>query len=179
MEGWKWPVILKPIDGSSSAGVLVIEQASQAPKLGGRAARFIAQEFWCGEEYTVNVFFDSSGVMRCAVPHLRREVRAGEVSKARTVRQPAMMDLAGRIGRKLHGPFGALCFQGIVRSDGEAIIFEINARFGGGYPLTHRAGAQFSRWLLEELAGLPVSANDQWVEGVRMLRYDAAVFVEA
>ena len=56
-------------------------------------------------------------------------------------------------------------------------VFEINARFGGGYPLAHRAGAPFSRWLLEEAAGRPGSAHNDWEEGVTMLRYDAAMFV--
>jgi carbamoyl-phosphate synthase large subunit len=55
-------------------------------------------------------------------------------------------------------------------------VFEINARFGGGYPLAHQAGATFSQWLLEEVAGLPATANDRWQDGVLMLRYDSAVF---
>ena len=57
------------------------------------------------------------------------------------------------------------------------MVFEINARFGGGFPLTHRAGARFTRWLLEEAAGLLSTAHNDWQEGVTMLRYDAAVFV--
>jgi carbamoyl-phosphate synthase large subunit len=55
-------------------------------------------------------------------------------------------------------------------------LFEINARFGGGFPLAHNAGAYFTRWLLEEAAGHSSDANNNWRSGVRMLRYDAAVF---
>jgi hypothetical protein len=31
--------------------------------------------------------------------------------------------------------------------------------------------------LLEEAAGLPLSADDNWQSGVQMLRYDAAIFL--
>ena len=55
-------------------------------------------------------------------------------------------------------------------------VFEINARFGGGYPLAHFAGAEYTRWLLEEVVGLPSTAHDGWRSGALMLRYDAATF---
>jgi carbamoyl-phosphate synthase large subunit len=55
-------------------------------------------------------------------------------------------------------------------------VFEINARFGGGYPLAHHAGATFARWLLEEAVGLEPTCHNDWRDGVRMLRYDAALF---
>lgn len=78
----------------------------------------------------------------------------------------------------LSAPRGVLCFQAFVDRQGRASVFEINARFGGGYPLAHHAGATMARWLLEERLGLPCSAHNAWREGVAMLRYDAAVFLE-
>ena len=58
-------------------------------------------------------------------------------------------------------------------------MIEINARFGGGFPLSLEAGADFPRWMLEELLGLPSTASrDRWRPGMVMLRYDAAVFVD-
>jgi len=56
-------------------------------------------------------------------------------------------------------------------------VFEINARFGGGYPLAHRAGAKFTKWLLEEVIGAPCTAKDSWDEGLLLLRYDSEVFL--
>ena len=127
----------------------------------------------------MNVFFDRAGRLRSAVPHLRLETRAGEVSKGRTERVPLLLDLAAQLGAVLPAAEGPLCFQSIVGADGAGMIFEINARFGGGFPLAHRAGARFSRWLLEETAGLPVTSGDDWQDGLTMLRYDAAVFSAA
>lgn len=176
-DGWRWPVILKPAGGSSSKGIEVLRDPGALRRLPKLADDYIAQEWWEGIEYTVNVYFDRSGRHRTSVPHRRIETRTGEVSKGTTERLPILMNIAERLGRALSGAFGALCFQAIVTSTGEAVVFEINARFGGGYPLAHAAGARFSRWLLEEVVGLPVSAHDQWKDGLTMLRYDAAVFV--
>lgn len=173
----RYPLVLKRIDGSSSIGLHMVDSVEALRRLDLEPQRYIAQEKWIGREYTVNQFYDQHGRLRASVPHLRREVRAGEVSKGVTERHPLLMAIAERIGAVLPGPRGVLCFQAIVNETGEASVFEINARFGGGYPLAHRAGARFSQWLLEEVSGLSSTANDDWRSGVTMLRYDAAVFV--
>ena len=178
-DSWNWPVILKPLGGSSSVGIRRAENLADARLAATERVDYVAQELLCGREYTVNIFFDQAGNLRSAVPHHRYEVRAGEVSKGITERQPTLVDLAWRLGAALKGACGPLCFQAFVSGAGQAHVFEINARFGGGYPLAHHAGATFTKWLLEETAGLPSSANDRWEEGVAMLRYDAAFFRSA
>jgi carbamoyl-phosphate synthase large subunit len=89
------------------------------------------------------------------------------------------MDLSDQLASVLPGSRGALCFQAIVNDSGEAAIFEVNARFGGGYPLAHRAGGAFSKWLLEEALGRACSATNDWLDRLMMLRYDAALFAPA
>ena len=172
---WDWPVILKPRFGSASKGTMVLgrPEAVRGIRL---EQEYIVQEYMQGEEYTVNVFFDSEGRLRCAVPHLRREVRAGEVSKGTTRRHSGLEAVAGRLASVLAGARGALCFQAVTGDGDRMAVFEVNARFGGGYPLAHAAGARFSQWLLQEAAGLPCTAGNGWQDGVTMLRYDAAVF---
>ena len=173
----RYPVVLKRVDGSSSIGLHIVDNPDAVRRLELASRCHIAQEKWDGREYTINQFYDCAGRLRASVPHLRCEVRAGEVSKGVTERHPLLEGFAQRIGAALPGARGALCFQAIVNEAGEGIVFEINARFGGGFPLAHRAGARFSRWLLEESAGLLSTASDEWQAGVTMLRYDAAVFV--
>ena len=170
-----WPVIVKPNGGSASQGVRRLDRPEELGSFEG-GPDFIAQECLEGREYTVNVYFTAAGLLCCAVPHLRIEVRSGEVSKGRTERVPALAAAAEKIASSLPGAEGPLCFQAIVDSSGKATVFEINARFGGGYPLAHRAGARFSAWLLEESCGLKSTACDVWQEGVTMLRYDSAVY---
>ena len=176
-SNWSWPAIVKPRSGSSSAGVQTIDSPA-AFKAALPLAGYIAQELLEGQEYTVNLFFDPTGALRCAVPHLRYEVRAGEVSKGMTCRLEQLDAISRRLGQALSGARGALCFQAMVDSRDRAAVFEINARFGGGFPLAHRAGARFTQWLLEEMAGLPPSYSNAWRDRIKMLRYDAAVFVD-
>jgi carbamoyl-phosphate synthase large subunit len=171
-----WPVIAKPIAGSASLGIVRPREVECLRELA--ADEFIVQELLSGQEYTVNMFFDERAVLRCVIPHLRIEVRAGEVSKGRVERLSVLEDIAHRMGAHLAGARGPLCFQAYVADDGSCSAFEINARFGGGYPLSHRAGARFPQWILEEMTGRPLSAHNNWRSGVTMLRYDEAVFLD-
>lgn len=174
--GLRFPLILKPVGGSSSVGIRVVNSPEELKGHQEQRGAYMAQELWTGAEYTVNCFFDHEG-LRCAVPHRRIEVRGGEVSKGLTERVPTLETMAAALGRAWHGKaFGALCFQAVVNARGEAAVFEINARFGGGYPLAHQAGAVFAQWLIESLSGVGSSAHNRWAENVLMLRYDAAFF---
>lgn len=172
---WKWPVIVKPTSGSSSIGISQVGSVSQLEALEKQRADLIVQEFICGPEFTINVFVDGSGRCRSVVPHFRRQIRGGEVSKAITVKDAALAEIATKIVAVIPGFFGAICFQAIVGVDGPAVL-EINARLGGGFPLAHRAGARFTQWLVELAAGLPSSISEEWTEGVWMLRYDNAIY---
>jgi carbamoyl-phosphate synthase large subunit len=175
-ESWPWPLLAKPRHGSSSRGIQIVHDREELRPLVA-VEPYVAQEMLRGREFTVNLFFDEHGKLRSAIPHERLRVRAGEVEKAVTIRDPVLCDMARDLGEALVGPLGAMCFQAIVDGDGRASLFEINARFGGGYPLAHQAGATFTRWLLEQVVDLPRSAHDDWKPGVVMLRYDDAVFV--
>jgi carbamoyl-phosphate synthase large subunit len=137
----------------------------------------IVQALLRGEEWTVNLYVDDAGRLRAVIPHRRIKVRAGEVEKAVTRRAHRLIEIGERIAACLSGARGVLCYQAMVAPDGTAHVFEINARFGGGYPLADHAGAAFARWLMEARLGLPSTAGNDWTEGVTMLRYDAAVFV--
>lgn len=177
-DGWSWPAILKPVGGSSSIGLAVVHTWEEARRVGSMRDDYLVQELWSGLEYTVNMFFGRQGVLACVVPHRRLETRGGEVSKGRTERVAVLHAAAEKIAAALPGARGALCFQAILDETGAAGVFEINARFGGGYPLAHRAGATFSKWLLEEALGLPNTASNDWRENVTMLRYDTSVFID-
>ena len=188
---WPLPLMAKPRFGSASEGVslvrstaeleiLIARDEARAPLIDGRPGDMVVQTVARGDEYTIDVLVDRSGQCLCAVPRRRLEVRGGEVSKAVTVRSQRLIDLAFAIAKVLPGAYGALNFQVFAdEGTGELAVIEINPRFGGGFPLSHRAGADFARWMLEDLRELPSTATaDAWRDGLVMLRYDAAVFVD-
>lgn len=174
---WANSVIAKPLAGSSSVGI--IKSPTQEDLLELINEPYLIQEKWVGREFTINLFFDELGRVVSVVPHERIEVRSGEVSKGVTTRHLPLIAAGFAFEKIFPQARGPMCFQAIVRPDNTFCIFEINARFGGGYPLADHAGAKFAQWVLEELVNLPSSANNQWKEGVLMLRYDAAVFTDS
>ena len=117
----------------------------------------------------------------CGVPRRRIEVRGGEISKGRSVREPLAPYLRERMSR-LPGAYGCLTAQFFVGHDWDSVAepvlgIEVNPRFGGGYPLTDHVGGEYVSWLLEEcLTGASRPYTEDWRDGVTMLRYDEAVY---
>jgi carbamoyl-phosphate synthase large subunit len=178
-ERWRFPFIVKPVNGSASEGVVLVENEAQfaaATCTGDVVVQTVAP----GREFTMDVFVDGDGVCHGVVPRERLEVRGGEVSKARTVRNESLIALAEGVTKTLPAPFGVLNLQAFHdRDTAESRIIEINPRFGGGFPLAHRAGAPFTRWLLELALGRPVDWElREWRAGLVMLRYDEGVFLD-
>ncbi len=175
---WPYPLIVKPRGGSAGIGVVTVSDAVSL-EVASRRGDVVVEQVADGTEHTVDVLVDRSGACVCAVPRRRVEVRAGEVAKAVTVRSAALERLAADVVTALPAPFGALTIQVFVGDEpAQLTVIELNARFGGGFPLARRAGADFPRWMLEELLDVPSTARaDEWEDGLVMLRYDDAVFL--
>ncbi|WP_338240844.1 ATP-grasp domain-containing protein [Aurantiacibacter hainanensis] len=175
-EDWEWPAFIKPSGGSASRGIDIIESPSMIAD--SYDEPMILQQLLKGDEYTINMMVDEDGAIRAVIPHRRLSVRAGEVEKGVTVRRSDIDDIAARIVEALPDPEGVMCFQLIADERTGPRVFEINARFGGGYPLADRAGARFAERLLYQLGDGTGWTDSPWKEGVTMLRYDAAVFLD-
>lgn len=177
-ESLPYPVFLKPADGSSSIGALRVDGPRELEYQLARCDSPVVQSNEQGEEFTIDVFCDLAGRVRCVVPRKRLEVRAGEVSKGVTVKDRAMMDAAARLVAALGGCMGCITLQCFRTPEGRFVFFEANCRFGGGYPLSYQAGANFPGWILRMVGGEEIAPFDAWKDGLLMLRYDDAVFVE-
>ncbi len=172
----KLPLIAKPRHGSSSRGIMMVHGRDEIMGLDWTEP-YILQEYLEGREFTISLYFDDDGGLKAAIPHERLRVRSGEVEKGVTSDDAQLRDIAWQLGGRLRGARGAMCFQVRLDPQGRPSIFEINARFGGGYPLVHQAGARFSQWMLEERLGVTSTASDEWQTDMLMLRFDDAVFV--
>ncbi len=175
-----FPLIAKPARGSASVGLQRVESRSALESLDS-SLDYVVETIAPGVEHTVDVLVDSAGSCRAAVTRRRLEVRAGEVSKGVALRHAASEQTARSVVEALPDAFGVLNVQ-MFHSEEHArpLVIEINARFGGGYPLAHRSGLNAPRWLLDHLEG---QASDEdllrWDAGTVMLRFDQGVYADA
>lgn len=174
-----FPIFIKPLDGSMSIGSRRLESMEDLRYWWPRTRNPMLMECATGIEYTIDVYSGLDGVPRCAVPRRRVEVRAGEVSKGLTEAVDVVMQGAMTAAAALPDAVGVLTFQCLLGDDGVARFFELNARFGGGAPLSIAAGADFPAWLLMEHEGKrPKILSPGFRPRTLMLRFDDAVFID-
>jgi carbamoyl-phosphate synthase large subunit len=173
-----WPILLKPWDGAAGKGIATVNNRRELSVLSKRIKNCVVQEFIKGTEYTCDVFVDFGGNVRCVVPRRRIEIRAGEVSKGQVVKNKLIMNKAAQLVRRLGAGPGVITVQVILTEDKKIKFIEINPRFGGGAPLAIKAGADFPKWILQQLAGKKLQIRfDGFKNNVVMLRYDAEVWL--
>lgn len=179
-EAIEFPCFAKPYDGSRSIGAahLRSEAALTTSMLSDPKLMFMEYVDSTHTEYTVDAYYDRKGNLRCMVPRLRMEVRDGEISKGVTRRDHVYEYLCNRL-RHIEGARGCLTIQLFARAQPRRFAaLEINPRFGGGFPLSYAAGANYPGWLIDEyLLDQDVQFFDAWEKDLLMLRYDAKVLV--
>jgi carbamoyl-phosphate synthase large subunit len=123
------------------------------------------------------VLADLDGRVINVVPRERIEVRAGEINKGRTVKEGKLIEYGKNIVERLGG-IGPIAIQCFVK--GNAVKFiEINPRFGGGYPLSFAAGANYPELLIRMVLGEKVAPRlGEFEENLIMLRWEDAVFIK-
>ena len=175
-----FPCFAKPYDGSRSIGAAKLNTASDLTDSMHMDSKLMFMEYIDAshEEYTVDIYFDQFGHLRCLVPRHRLEVRDGEVNKGITRRNHIYTYLLERL-KYLEGARGCLTLQLFAHPTGNRYAaLEINPRFGGGFPLSYAAGAYYPGWLLDEyLLCKDIQLFDGWESDLLMLRYDAEVLV--
>jgi carbamoyl-phosphate synthase large subunit len=174
----EWPCFLKPWDGYASRGNAVVNNRRELLFYSKRIPNPICQELVEGTEYTCDVYVDFAMKGRCVVPRKRIEVRAGEVSKGQVEKNACIMSEATTLVEKLGAGPGVITLQLFLTDDGKIKFIEINPRFGGGAPLSIKAGADFPKWILQELTGKkPNIRSNSIKDGLIMLRYDSEVWL--
>lgn len=181
-EQYKLPLFIKPNEGSSSENNFLITSEDDFTK-----SHFSNDELNFFEyidsasydEYTCDLYYDRQGVLKCVIPRLRMKTRGGEVSKGKTIKN----NLISVIKQKLNnfeGIRGTITAQFFVSKKDDSVIgIEVNARFGGGFPLSNQAGGHYPKWIIEEyFLNKNLEYMDDWEENLLMLRYDNAVFIK-
>lgn len=176
-----FPLFAKPYDGSLSTNLHYIKNANELTPEVLSDQKLLFMEYIdksIYKEYTVDMYYGKDNKVKCIVPRERIEIRAGEISKGRTVKNEIVDFIKDKLGH-IEGCVGCICMQLFFHSETKDMVgIEINPRFGGGYPLSYMSGGNYPELLIREyFLGEEVQYFDNWKEGMLMLRYDDAIFV--
>jgi len=155
-----FPLVVKPRWGSASVGITYVRDEQDlkmayrlvstsqfgATPAQGEGETVLVQEQFTGQEYGLDVVNDLDGNYVTTFARKKLAMRAGETDQASTVVDEQLSELGRAIGRGL-GHVGNLDCDLFLESGGSYVL-EMNARFGGGYPFSHLAGADLPAALI-------------------------------
>lgn len=164
----RFPLIVKPRWGSASTCVFTVnsvEEMALAYGLtqhqltrnllksvsGADKQNIVIQQKLIGVEYGIDALNDLSGQSRQVLVKQKIAMRAGETDKACLVLQPILEKLGVDIATKTAHIGNLDCDAFLI--DEKPYVLELNPRFGGGYPFSHLAGADYPRAIVEWVRG--------------------------
>ena len=124
-----------------------------------------------GAEFSIDVFCDLDGRCLNAIPRTMIESKGGESIKGMTVRDWDLIEHGRAVAEALplKGPGTIQCFR---EADGTHRVTDVNARFGGAFPLPHAAGSGYPELALALARGeRPEPRLGEFREGILMTRF--------
>lgn len=174
-----YPAFIKPKDGSSSVDAYKVTNEEDLRTYANKIADYIIQPFIGGREFTIDIFCDYDGNPVYITPRERLAVRAGEVLKTQICQDDIMISEMKTLVSD-YKPCGQITVQ-LIRDEktGDNYYIEINPRFGGGAPLSIKAGADSAKAVLcmlngEVLAYEEKAARDKAIYS----RFDQSICVD-
>lgn len=173
----EYPAFIKPKDGSSSINAYKVENENELQLYASQIDEYVVQPFVDGQEYTIDIFCDWDGKPISIVPRERLQVRAGEVLKTRINLDSKMIGEAKKLC-EVFKPCGPITVQLIKdHNTGEDYYIEINPRFGGGAPLSMKAGARSAEIVLKLLLNEDIKEVTEVADGSIYSRFDQSVCI--
>lgn len=181
VNDWKeyksgFPAFIKPKDGSSSINAFKVEKKEELELYASQIEDYIIQPYIAGREFTIDIFCNWEGKPISVVPRERLQVRAGEVLKTRIYMDQRMIREM-QILCDSFKPYGPITVQLIRDAEGIDWFIEINPRFGGGAPLSMKAGARSAEAILKLLDGEKVDFSPDISDGAVYSRFDQSVCI--
>lgn len=177
----EFPLFIKPYDGSLSKDVFLIKTKEELTEYHYSNEKLMFMEYIdpsCFDEFTIDAYYDKNNELKCVVPRKRIAIRSGEVSKGLTCKNYLISYIKNKLSR-IDGAVGCLTIQFFFNAKTEKVVaIEINPRFGGGYPLSYLAGANYPLWIIKEyLLDEKINFFNDWEDNLLMLRYDDEILV--
>lgn len=164
-ESINFPLILKPRWGMGSIGIYEadnieelnifykkIERQIQKTYLKyesaqTRGSNILIQEKLEGQEYGLDIINDLSGNYITTFVKKKIAMRAGETDCAETINSKELINYGEKVSNTLKHIANLDVDLFLVKN--KPYILEMNARFGGGYPFSHLAGANLPKAIIE------------------------------
>ncbi|MCE5185824.1 MAG: ATP-grasp domain-containing protein [Planctomycetaceae bacterium] len=169
-----WPLLVKPRKGSASANITYCYDRLQLEAAVESVPLPFIQEYIEGPEFGYDLFGDRDFRPISVFCKKKLAMRAGETDKALTTADPVMLEFGRRLlaSIKLFGPADV----DVIRGPNGPRLLEINPRFGGGYPCSHLAGADFCQKILRMRNGEPLTPDiGSCPDGICMLKQDEII----
>lgn len=139
-----YPVFLKPDIGYGSRGAIKVNTKEEALLHIKNYENILILEFLPGKEYTIDCFTDFNGDLLFAGSRQRKRISNGISVKTNTMSlNEKFNDLAKKINEKVKFN-GAWFFQVKERQNGDLVLLEVAARFGGSSSVYRAKGVNFA-----------------------------------
>lgn len=171
-----YPLIIKPRWGMGSIGIYQVDNDEELDILYFKLQReifktylkyeskadfddcIIIQEMIEGQEYGLDVFNDLHGNLATIIAKKKIAMRAGETDIAEIVDNTPFLLIGNTLSQGL-GHIANLDVDCFVSNDNRILTLELNCRFGGQYPFSHLAGANFPKQIIRWLEGYSTDSN--------------------
>lgn len=174
-----YPAFIKPKDGSSSINAYKVTNEEELKVYAKKIGDYVIQPFIAGKEYTIDIFCDYEGNPVYITPRERLLVRSGEVLKTRICQNNKMISEMKTLIED-YRPCGQITVQLIQDEITEKNYYiEINPRFGGGSPLSIKAGADSAMAVIRMLQGESLQYQEKAAKhGAIYSRFDQSICVD-
>ncbi len=177
-----FPVFLKPLNGSNSKGIYKAENINEIKPSDLESKNMIILENIDNtiyDEYTIDLYYDKNSSLKCIVPRIRLKVVGGESNQGITKKNEVLDFVRDRFNF-IEGAIGCLTLQVFSRKSNPSDIIgiEINPRFGGGYPFSLNAGANFPEYIVKEyILNEQIEYFDKWKNNCLNIRYENEIII--
>lgn len=171
-----WPLLVKPSKGSASLGIISCQNETQLQFAFQNCPRPFIQEYINGDEYGYDLFCDFDFTPISVLCKKKLLMRAGETDKAISINDPSLINFGLKVAQNLK-IFGPADVDIISDKNGPKLL-EINPRFGGGYPCSHLAGADFPAKIIAIRNGKKLKpVIGSYPSGICMLKEDEIITI--
>jgi carbamoyl-phosphate synthase large subunit len=147
-----YPLVVKPRFGYGSANTFIARNFSELEVFYNYTPDMIIQQFIDADAVNIDGLGDLMSRPISIVPWRKMLSRMGETERSITIDCPDLIRLGERLIKSVGiiGPFDADVFRD---TNGKLWVLELNLRFGGGYPVSHLAGADFPNKIIRMIRG--------------------------